>query len=289
MSAGTTPLALVYDFDGTLAAGNMQEYEFVPAIGMAKEEFWREVEELSTRHDADGILMYMMHMLDRAKTANVSVRRDDFVRFGRSVELFPGVERWFDRITAYAAERNVVLEHYIVSSGIREMIEGTAIGDKFTKIYASSFVYDQDGVARWPALAVNYTTKTQFLFRINKGTLAVSDSEMINRYVPDAERPVPFSNIVFIGDGPTDVPCFRLMREKGGRAIAVYRPEVHDSRRVADEFLRDGRIDTLAPADYRDGGQLDEIVKRIVDATAAHAELARVAEASNNTANGRQE
>lgn len=289
MSGETAPLALVYDFDGTLAAGNMQEYEFVPAIGMAKEEFWREVGELSAAHDADGILMYMMHMLDRAKTANVSVRRDDFVRFGRSVELFPGVERWFDRITAYAAERNVVLDHYIVSSGIREMIEGTSIAGKFARIYASSFVYDQDGVARWPALAVNYTTKTQFLFRINKGTLAVSDSEMINRYVPDAERPVPFSNIVFIGDGPTDVPCFRLIREKGGHAIAVYRPDAPDSRRVADEFLRDGRIDTLAPADYRDGGQLDEIVKRLVDATAAHAELARVAEASNNTANGRQE
>ncbi len=289
MSGETAPLALVYDFDGTLAAGNMQEYEFVPAIGMAKEEFWREVGELSAAHDADGILMYMMHMLDRAKTANVSVRRDDFVRFGRSVELFPGVERWFDRITAYAAERNVVLDHYIVSSGIREMIEGTSIAGKFARIYASSFVYDQDGVARWPALAVNYTTKTQFLFRINKGTLAVSDSEMINRYVPDAERPVPFSNIVFIGDGPTDVPCFRLIREKGGHAIAVYRPDAPDSRRVADEFLRDGRIDTLAPADYRDGGQLDEIVKRLVDATAAHAELARVTEASNNTANGRQE
>ena len=197
MAKKLTPFAIAYDFDGTLAPGNIQEYDFVPAIGMTKKAFWKDVGELSKKHNADNILMYMMDMLDKANAAHVPVRRDDFVTFGRSVTLFAGVADWFNRINEYGKQQGVRIKHYIISSGIREMIEGTPIAKKFAAIYASSFIYDHNGVAKWPALAVNYTTKTQFLFRINKGVLSIYDDRKINEFVPTDDRPVPFSSMVF--------------------------------------------------------------------------------------------
>ena len=167
MARKLSPFAIAYDFDGTLAPGNMQEYDFVPAIGMTGRRFWKEVNDLTKKHDADQILAYMMHMLDKAQAAQVPVRKENFVEFGRSVALFEGVAGWFERINAYGKKRGFKVEHYIISSGIREMIEGTPLAKKFAAIYASAFIYDHNGVAKWPALAVNYTTKTQFLFHIN--------------------------------------------------------------------------------------------------------------------------
>ena len=225
MATKYAPLAIAYDFDGTLSPSNMQEFDFVPKIGMSKEKFWGEVSALAQQNNADNILMYMKHMLDKAREAEVPVRRSDIQRYGKSVKLFPGVNDWFDRINEYGRKHGVNVQHYIISSGIREMIEGTPIARKFAAIYASSFVYDHNGVAQWPALAINYTTKTQYLFRINKGVKEVYDNSRINDYVPKHERPVPFENMVFIGDGDTDIPCFRLVKEQGGHAIAVYKPK----------------------------------------------------------------
>ncbi|HML79391.1 HAD family hydrolase [Geobacter sulfurreducens] len=269
MAKKLTPFAIAYDFDGTLAPGNMQEYDFVPAIGMTKKAFWKEVGELAKAHNADGILMYMMHMLDKAQAAHVPVRKEDFVNFGRGVALFEGVVSWFDRINKYGKERGLKLEHYIISSGNREMIEGTPIAKKFTSIYASSFIYDHNGVAKWPALAVNYTTKTQFLFRINKGVLNVYDNSKINEYVPKEERPVPFSNMIFLGDGDTDIPCFRLVKEQGGHAIAVYKPNTRGTKGKAEKLIKDGRVNFIAPANYTEGAEIDTVIKRIIDKVAA--------------------
>ena len=259
------PMAFCYDFDGTLAPGSMQEHDFIPAIGVSPEAFWAESAALAESSDADPILAYMRLMLLKAKTAGVRVTREDFRRFGSTLRYFPGVELWFDRISSYALERGVEVQHYVVSSGIREMIEGCSVAGKFARIYASGFMYDENGAAIWPALAVNYTTKTQFLFRINKGSLEVYDGEGINAFMPKSERPLPFSNIIYIGDGDTDVPCFRLVRAEGGSAIAVYPPDSPAAFARAERLVGEGRADLAAPADYREGSPLDSRVKTLID------------------------
>lgn len=269
MSKKLIPFALAYDFDGTLAPGNIQEYDFVPAIKMTKKAFWKDVEDLSKKNNADNILMYMMHMLDKASAVQVSVHKEDFIKFGRSVRLFKGVVDWFDRINKYGKEKGVKVQHYIISSGIHEMIEGTLIAKKFKAIYASSFVYDHNGGAKWPALAVNYTTKTQFLFRINKGVLNIYDNRKINEYVPKEDRSVPFNNMVFIGDGETDIPCFRTVKSQDGHSIAVYKPKTHDAKKKAEKLIKDGRVNFIAPADYSENSEMDTFVKRIIDKVAA--------------------
>lgn len=267
------PLAIAYDFDGTLAPGNMQEHDFIPKIRMKSKEFWKEVAERSKEHDADNILIYMHLMLEKARAAQVPVRKSDFENFGRTLRLFPGVSSWFDRINEYGRLSGVRVEHYVISSGIREMVLGTPIARKFKAVFASSFMYDYHGVAQWPALNLNYTTKTQYLFRINKGSLGVFDHSVINEYVPMQERPVPFSQMVFIGDGETDIPCFRLVKDQGGHAVAVYRPHSAKAKKRSQQLIRDGRVHFVEPADYRDGKSLDKVVKAIIDKVATDSHL----------------
>jgi hypothetical protein len=276
-------LAIAYDFDGTLAPGNMQERDFIPAIGMTRKSFWAEVGKQSKKHDADGILTYMRLMLEKAGDAGVPVRKEDFAAFGKSLDFFQGVlpyreagranRGWFERINRYGKESGVAVQHHVVSSGIREMIGGSRIAQCFKNIYASGFYYDHHGVARWPAIAVNYTTKTQFLFRINKGIPNVYDHGKINELVPEEERPVPFERMVFLGDGETDVPCFRLIKDMGGHAIAVYRPNTRGAKSKAGALRRDGWVHFIAPADYRPGRSLDRLVKAIIDKVAADRRL----------------
>jgi phosphoserine phosphatase len=263
-------MAIAYDFDGTLASGNIQENSFIPTIGMTKAEFWRQNKQRAEKHEADETLSYMTFMLERAQAQEVPVRRKDFAAHGKTVDLFPGVEDWFSRINAHAQACNVRLDHFIISSGIKEMIEATRIGRKFKKVFASSFAYDVNGVAKWPALAINYTTKTQYLFRINKGSLKVHEHGLINEYVPHEERPVPFTNMIFIGDGDTDIPCMRLVRDQGGHSIAVYQPGSRTRKARAEKLVTDKRADFIAPADYSGGKRLDGIVRVIIDKIAAN-------------------
>ena len=176
-----TPFVIAYDFDGTLASGNMQEYDFIPELGMESHEFWEKVGDLAKTQDADPILSYMQHMLHQAEIKKIPVRKSNFEDYGKKIHFFKGVEAWFARINSYAKSHNVNVEHFIISSGLREMIAGTSIAKEFTKIFASGFMYDHHDVAIWPALAVNYTTKTQYLFRINKGSLEVHDNTVINK------------------------------------------------------------------------------------------------------------
>jgi hypothetical protein len=211
----------------------------------------------------------MKHMLDKAEAAQVPVRKVDFLNYGRSVRLFEGVIDWFNRINEYGKKQGVNVKHYIISSGNREMIQGTPIAKKFAAIYASSFIYDQNGVAKWPALAVNYTTKTQFLFRINKGVLNVYDNSKINAFVPKEDRPVPFNNIVFIGDGDTDIPCFRMVKNQGGHSIAVYKPSTHGAKEKAKKLIKDGRVNFISPANYSENSEIETFVKRIINKVAA--------------------
>ena len=197
-------VALIYDFDGTLSAGNMQEYNFIPAIGKSNKEFWSEANDLAEQQDADQILTYMALMIREAKAKGISLRREAFQQCGRDVKLYPGVMEWFDRINAYGAERGVKILHYINSSGLKEIIEGTAIADKFQKIYACSFLYNIDGIAYWPAVAVNYTNKTQFIFKINKGVESVYDTKQVNKFMEEKSRPVPFSRMIVL---PISLVC----------------------------------------------------------------------------------
>mgnify|MGYP003393548755 CR=1 FL=1 len=267
------PFAIAYDFDGTLAPGNMQERDFIPAIGMTTKSFWTEVNDLCKKHQADNILIYMRLMLKKADAADIAVRKKDIEAYGKSLAFFKGVETWFDRINIYGKTSGVQVTHYIISSGIREMVKGSSISKKFKAIFASSFLYDHNGVAQWPALALNYTTKTQYLFRINKGNLDVYDHSKINDFVPKSQRPVPFENMVFIGDGDTDIPCFRLVKDQGGHSIAVYKPNTRGKKEKAKKILEDGRVNFTAPANYKEGGELDLIVKALIDKVATDKQL----------------
>ena len=264
MAGKATRIAIAYDFDGTLAPGNMQEYNFIPDLGMTPYDFWREVTQKAKEIDGDSILVYMGLMLRKADSAGVKVHRDAFVNYGAGVPLYPSVESWFERINRYAAEREVVIDHFIVSSGLREMIEGTPIARYFKKIYASSYWYDHNGVAHWPALALNYTTKTQYLFRINKGTLDVWDHDLVNRYVTREERPIPFSNIIYLGDGETDIPCFRLVKDQGGHSIAVYKSDNQSSKENAERLIIEGRVNFSTIADYSVGSDVEKLIKKII-------------------------
>ena len=266
-------IALIYDFDGTLAAGNMQEYNFIPAIGKSNKEFWSEANDLAEEQDADQILTYMALMIREAQAKGISLRREAFQECGRDVKLYPGVLEWFDRINAYGAERGINIVHYINSSGLKEIIEGTTIADKFQKIYACSFLYNVDGIAYWPAVAVNYTNKTQFIFKINKGVESVYDTKQVNKYMEEKSRPVPFSRMIYVGDGTTDIPCMRLVKNFGGHSIAVYNPKDKAKRREMNTLIRDNRVNHVCPADYSEGKEVDAVVKAIIDKCVADHKL----------------
>ena len=256
-------VALVYDFDGTLSPGNMQEFGFIQATGKTKEEFWNRNRKLSEGKDANGILTYMFLMLEEAKKNNISLTRESFQSFGKNVELFRGVKQWFSFINEYGASIGLDIKHYINSSGLKEMIEGTPIAQEFENIYACSFLYDDDGIAYWPAVAVDYTTKTQFLFKINKGIRQVSDNRRVNQFIPDSKRPIPFPRMIYFGDGETDVPCMKMVKEHGGHAIAVY--NTPEKEAMACQLVREGRANFMCTANYSRGGVMNIIVKRILD------------------------
>ena len=258
-------IALIYDFDGTLAAGNMQEYDFIPAVGKSNFEFWNEANHLAEEQDADQILTYMALMIRSAQAKGLSLRREAFQESGKKVELYEGVLEWFDRINKYGEERGVRVLHYINSSGMKEIIEGTPIADKFRKIYACSFLYNVDGIAYWPGVAVNYTNKTQFIFKINKGVESVFDTKQVNQYMEEKERPVPFSRMIYVGDGTTDIPCMRLVKNFGGHSIAVYNPKDEAKRGEMNTLIRDNRVNHVCPANYSEGSEMDIVVKAIID------------------------
>ncbi|MFI3324451.1 MAG: HAD family hydrolase [Rikenellaceae bacterium] len=258
-------IALIYDFDGTLAAGNMQEYDFIPAVGKSNKDFWEEANDLAQRQDADGILTYMASMIEAARAKGMSLKREMFQASGAKVTLFEGVEQWFGRINAYGAQKGIRVVHYINSSGLAEMIEGTSIAKEFSKIYACSFLYNAEGDAYWPAVAVNYTNKTQFIFKINKGVESVFDSTEVNRFIEEGDRPVPFKHMIYFGDGTTDIPCMRLVKNFGGRSIAVYNPASPTIPAGMERLIRDNRVNHVCPANYSEGEPIDTLVKMIID------------------------
>lgn len=263
-------LAICYDFDKTLSPDDMQSQGFIQALGYDVQEFWKESNELAERNEMDSNLAYMYMMSVKSK-GKVPFTRETLMNAGKGIGFFPGVLSWFDRINAYGREHDVEVQHFIISSGLKEMVEGSAIGDKFRKIYASSFYYDKNGVAVWPSQVVNYTGKTQFLFRIEKGALDVNDRN-VNEPLDEEYYAVPFRNMVYIGDSDTDIPCMKLVNSKGGHSIGVFDPKTQDKSKVF-KMLEDERIRYYVPADYREGSALDILVKDIIVRTEANEKL----------------
>lgn len=257
-------LAICYDFDKTLSPDDMQAQGYIQSVGFDVGEFWKRSNSLASSNDMDQNLAYMLTMKQTAE-GRVLFTRQTLMDYGAKVALFPGVRDWFERIRRYGEDRGVIVEHYIISSGLKEMIEGTSVAREFKKIYASSFYYNEKDVAIWPAQVVNYTNKTQFLFRIEKGFLDINDPG-VNDFLTQDEMRVPFRNMVYIGDSDTDVPCMKLVNANGGYSIGVYNAETKDKTKVY-KMMRDNRIKYYAPADYSEDGELDFLLKAIIDRT----------------------
>lgn len=268
-------VAICYDFDKTLSPDDMQAQGYIQSVGYEVDKFWKKSDALSKENGMDSNLAYMYLMMEEARGTLV-FNRKALEDYGSRVSLFPGADTWFERIRQYGEEHGVIVEHYIISSGLKEMIEGTAVAKAgaFEQVYASSFFYDDRGVAIWPAQVVNYTNKTQFLFRISKGVLDWNDPG-VNDYFPPDEIRVPFRNMVYIGDSDTDVPCMKLVNSYGGHSIGVYNAETDDRTKV-HKMMRDNRIKYFAPADYSEGTELDLLVKAIIDRTVANEKLESV-------------
>lgn len=261
-------LAICYDFDKTLSPDDMQAQGYIQSVGYDVAKFWEEVNQMAVANDMDSSLAYMLKMVQESE-GRIVFNREMLEDYGSRVALFEGVPQWFERIRAYGERHGVIVEHYIISSGLKEMIDGTQIARDgvFEKIYASSFYFNDRGVAVWPSQIINYTSKTQFLFRIEKGVLDVNDPG-VNDYFPPDQLRVPFRNMVYIGDSDTDIPCMKLVNTYGGHSIGVYNPDTCYKDKVY-KMMHDKRIRYFAPADYREDSQLDRLVKSIIEKTAA--------------------
>ena len=269
-------IALICDFDGTLSPGNMQEFGFIQAVGQTPEEFWTKSDSIAIGQDASNILAYMKLMFDEAKRNNISLTREGFREFGKDIELYEGVKGWFKLVNEYADSRGVKVEHYINSSGLKEIIEGSVIAKEFKHIFAGTFIYDEKGVAEWPGIAVDYTAKTQFLFKISKGIFSSRDSKMVNESSTDDEKRITFSNMIYFGDGETDIPCMKIVNMFGGHSIAVFDPRNEKKRAAAQKLLRQGRVRFISPANYTKDSRTYRLVCSIIDKIKADHELLRL-------------
>ena len=258
-------VALIYDFDGTLSPGNMQEFGFIQAVGKTAREFWTMSDDIAKGQDASNVLAYMKLMFDEARSSGIALRREEFMKFGGHIELFEGVKEWFSLVNRYGSAHGVKVEHYINSSGLKEIIEGSEIAHEFKHIFAGSFIYDGKGEAEWPGIAVDYTAKTQFLFKISKGIFSARDNKQVNASTSDEQKRIPFPHMIYFGDGETDVPCMKIVRMFGGHSIAVFDPSSDKKRASALKLKRQGRVDFATPATYTATSRTFELVCAIID------------------------
>jgi hypothetical protein len=273
-------IALVYDFDGTLSPQPMQEYTVLPKIDIDPSEFWTEVNRQAYEHGEEPMLTYMRLLLEKADKKDVHIGREEFKKLGKNVQYFPGVENWFQRMNQFVeveGQKRIKLHHYIISAGLREILDGVSIKKHFTNIFASEYHYNHHKVASFPKLLITDTTKTQFLFRINKGKENLSES--INSHMSEVERPIPFHNIIYIGDGETDVPSMTVTRQEGGNSIAVYKEgkgkKESKTKDTCRKLLGAGRVNFIAPADYSENSVLERRVKLLLTAVMARIEYER--------------
>lgn len=267
--------AVIYDFDNTLSTKDQQEFMFIPALGITADEFWKQCDITSHRYQMDHILAYMYLMLKMSRAKGLRLTEEELRKMGRGVEFFDGVKDWFSRINAYGESLGMEVRHYIISCGLKPMIEGCDVAGEFYNIFACDYVYDESGAPVWPAVAINYTSKTQFLYRINKGVEDVSEHKKLNMYMPRDIRAVPFENMIYVGDGLTDVPSMKLTRSRGGYAIGVYRnPE--DASYLVDEE----RVDFYVKSDYCENSEMDLAMKAILDKIRAQSRIGELSRKS---------
>ena len=270
-------VALIYDFDGTLSPGNMQEFGFIQAIGKTPEEFWKMSDGIAIGQDASNVLAYMKLMFDDARKEGIILRKSDFRAFGKDIKLFEGVREWFKNVNEYGAAHGVRIEHYINSSGLKEIIEGSPIAKEFKHIFACTYIYDEKGEAQWPGIAVDYTAKTQFLFKINKGIFSSRDSKRVNESTAEEDKRIPFTNMIYFGDGDTDVPSMKIITMFGGSAIAVFNPHDPSKRAAAQKLQRQGRASFITPAVYTKDSRAFKLVCAIIDKIRITSELQALA------------
>lgn len=266
-----TKVALIYDFDGTLSTTDMQNFALIPEFGMTPKTFWRHANQWSVDNCADQVTGSMYYFVKMAREKGINLTKENFCQTGKNIEYFEGVEEWFERINEYGRMLDLEVEHYIISAGYEEIIAGSKIQKYFKNIFGCSFAFDEDGHPVWPARVVNYSTKTQYLSKINKG-LGKLEDKAVNEYMPDEERPIPFRRMIYFGDGMTDIPSMKLTKERNGIAIAVYPPK-SKSKKKAIALLRDGRVNFALPADYREGKDLDKVIKTVLDKMAKERDL----------------
>ena len=269
--------ALIYDFDGTLSPGNMQEFGFIQAIGRTPEEFWKMSDGIAIGQDASNILAYMKLMKDEAEKLGIRLTRENFHRFGADIKLYEGVREWFQNVNRYGRDRGVIIEHYINSSGLKEIIEGSPIAREFKHIFAGSYIYNEAGEAEWPGIAVDYTAKTQYLFKIQKGIFSSRDAKRVNESMADENKRIPFSNMVYFGDGETDVPSMKVVSMFGGHTVAVFDPANPAKRASARKLQRQGRASFISPANYARDSRTFRLVCSIIDKIKADHELKKFA------------
>lgn len=258
-------MALIYDFDKTLSPKDMQEFHIIKRFGYDDPNmFWQKCGEISKKHNMDGILSYMLMMAKEDPNMTQASLREE----GSYIKLFKGVETWFKRINEYAFKKDIIIEHYIISSGLKDIIKGTTIANEFKKIYACSYYFDENGYAKWPSRVINYTTKTQYIFRINKGVLDETNDTDLNKSTPDEDKYIPYNRMIYFGDGLTDVPSMKVVAGFGGNTIAVYKDSTKDksAKILAEELFENKRATFMAKADYSEGSKIDKIVKGIIDA-----------------------
>ena len=266
-------IALIYDFDGTLSPGNMQEFGFIQAIGQTPAEFWTKSDGIAKGQDASNILAYMKLMIDEARRNGISLTREGFKKYGADIKLYEGVRDWFRNIDEYGKVHGVIIEHYINSSGLTEIIEGSPIAGEFKHIFAGSFIYDEKGEAEWPGIAVDYTGKTQYLYKISKGIFSARDSKLVNESWADDQKRIPFEQMIYFGDGETDIPSMKLVKSSGGNAIAVFDPARARQKENARKLLRQGRVNFITPASYTRDSRTFRLVCAIIDSIKANNEL----------------
>ena len=271
MAKNTTKVALIYDFDETLSSSYMQDFSLIPALGMKPNTFWKRANLWSANNGADQITGSMYYFMKVAKDKKLKLTREALNNFGKDVEYYNGVSDWFERINNFGKALDLEIEHYIISSGYEEIVEGTSIRQYFKDVFACSYAFGEDGTPIWPARIINYSIKTQFLSKINKG-LSKNDDIAVNEYTPDDERPIPFNRMIYFGDGMTDIPSMKLTKERGGTAIAVYKPKSH-SKKKAMKLLIDNRVNFALPADYSENKEIDLVVKTILDKIATERDL----------------
>jgi hypothetical protein len=257
-------MAIMYDFDKTLSLDYMQNYGFIPALGMTPAEFWTETNDFSDKYGADKTLSYMYMMILKCREKGIPLTKEWLNSLGKDIKFFKGVSTWFKRINDYGLSKGVKVEHYLISSGNKEIVDGCAIAKEFTKIFGCEFIFDDKTEEPvWPKFAINYTQKTQYFFRISKGAMNPSDEEHVNEKSP--KRRIPYHNMVYLGDGMTDIPAMILVHNNGGSSIALYSGNKKDE---VVQLLKDDRVNYVCRADYSSGSELESVMKLLVDSIA---------------------